>query len=110
MSPSPHDAESYWNILGSDAAASVLTDQDKEEVDKTVEILKAQHSLAKQCHGRNFQTVKGVEAGKNGNTPQASASSSARWWRGRLSPYAVTENKDRYALKLRRFLGVGRES
>ena len=29
------EAESDWDILGSDAAASVMSDQNKEEVEKT---------------------------------------------------------------------------
>ena len=56
------EAESYWDILGSDAAASVMSDQDKEEVEKTVENLKAAHSLAKQCQERISQKVKSLKA------------------------------------------------
>ena len=48
------EAESYWDILGSDAAAVVMTDQDLQHVEQTVENLKAAHSLEKTMPGNDF--------------------------------------------------------
>ena len=59
------EAESYWDILGSDAAAAVMTDQDLQDVEQTVENLKAAHSLAKQCQERIFQKVKSFKSSKS---------------------------------------------
>ena len=55
------DAESYWEILESDAAASVLTTADQTEVEITVEKLKSQRSMSTQCQERIFNKVKGAQ-------------------------------------------------
>ena len=59
------EAESYWDILGSDAAAAVMTDEDLKDVEQTVDNLKAAHSLAKQCQERIFQKLKSLKSSKS---------------------------------------------
>ena len=54
------DAESSWEILESDAAASVLTTADQTEVEITVDKLKSQRSMSTQCQDRIFNKVKGL--------------------------------------------------
>ena len=57
------EAENYWDMLGSDAAAAVFSQADQEEIGKTVEDLKAQHSMAQQCQERIFNKVKSLKKG-----------------------------------------------
>ena len=62
----PHsldDAENYWDMLGSDAAAAVFSQADQEEIGKTVEDLKAQHSMAQPCQERIFNKAKSLNKG-----------------------------------------------
>ena len=51
--------------MGSDAAAAVMTEQDLQDVEQTVENLKDAHSLAKQCQERIFQKVKSLKSSKS---------------------------------------------
>ena len=50
-------------MLGSDAAAAVFSQADQEEIGKTVEDLKAQHSMAQQCQEMIFNKVKSLKQG-----------------------------------------------
>ena len=58
------DAESFWDILESDAACQVLTGADQTEVEKAVENLKSQRTVAKQCQERIFNKVKALRQKK----------------------------------------------
>ena len=50
-------------MLGSDAAAAVFSQVRQEEIGKTVEDLKAQHSMAQQCQERIVNKVKSLTKG-----------------------------------------------